>query len=67
MWLGAGHRDQRQPFHHHGIEQAAQTTPADRDDQPLLLIKSERRGRHAGALRYLADIQISHALDLKLT
>jgi len=61
------HRDQRQPLQHAGIEQTAQPSPADRCDQALFLIKSQRRGRHAGALRHLGDVQVSHPLDLKLT
>jgi hypothetical protein len=37
---GARERDERQPFQHAGVEQAAQAPPADRGDQPLLLVEA---------------------------
>ena len=64
---GAAQRDQRQPLQHAGIEQAAQAAPADRGDQPLLLVEPQRRGGNAGALRDFGDVQVLHALDLKST
>ena len=64
---GAPQRDQRQPLQHAGIEQTAQATPADRGDQPLFLIEPQRRGRNAGPLRHLRDVQDLSPLDLKST
>jgi len=64
---GPPQRDQRQPLQHAGLEQTAQPPPADGGDQPLLLIEPQRRGRNAGPLRHLRDVQISHPLDLKST
>src|SRR5690349_12881525 len=53
---GAPERDQRQPLHHPGLECAAQTTPSDRRDEPLLLVVTQRRCRHAGGARHLVDV-----------
>ena len=65
---GAPKRDQRQPLQHAGIEQTAQTPPADGGDQPFLLIEAQRRGGNAGALRHLRYVQMSPSpLDLKST
>lgn len=39
---GAPQRDQRQLFQYGGVKQTAQAPPADRGDQPLLLIEPQR-------------------------
>src|SRR4029450_11355169 len=46
-------------------ELRAQAAPADRGDQPFVLIETQRRDRQARTLRYVSDIQRSHLLDLK--
>src|SRR5262249_33461572 len=55
-------RDQTQPFQHAGIEDAAQAPPADRRDQPLFLVETQRRGGNARVPRDLRDVQVSHRL-----
>lgn len=47
---GSPKRDERQRFEHARIEKAPQPGPADRADEPFLLILADRRGRHAGAI-----------------
>ena len=64
---GAPQRDQRQPFDHAGIEQAAQPAPAGGGDQPLFVLEPQRRCGNAGLLRHFGNVQVSHPLDLKLT
>ena len=64
---GAPEHDQREALQHGGPEYAPQAAPADRGDQALFLVEPQRRGRNAGALRHLGDIQAAHPLDLKLT
>lgn len=59
--------DEREAFQDARIEQTAETSPSNGRDQPLLLVESQRRGRNTGAACHLADIQVSHPLDLKLT
>ena len=46
---------------------AAQASPADRRNQPLFLVETQRRGGNARVPRDLRDVQVSHPLDLKLT
>jgi len=56
---GASQRDQRQPFENAGIEYTVETPPADRSDQPFLLIEPQRRGREArvpGHFRYVHSL-----------
>lgn len=64
---GATERDQGQPLKDFRIEQAAQASPADRGDQPLLLIIAKRRGGNAGTGRDLGNINVTHPIDLKST
>lgn len=59
--------DQRQAIQDLQIEQPAQAAPADRGNQPLFLIESQRRRRDTGAPCDFGDIDRYHALDLKFT
>ncbi len=63
----APERDQREPVEHCGTKKAALAAPADRGDQPLLLVKPQRRGRDSRPAHHLRDIEICHPLDLKPT
>lgn len=61
------HRDQGPPLQYTRIEQTVQASPADRRDQPLLLIATQRGSRKAGTPR-TSVISISlFPLDLKST
>jgi hypothetical protein len=64
---GAPQGDQRQPFQDAGIEPTTQAPPPGGRDQPLVLVKPQRRDGHAGTLRHLTDVQIARHLDLKST
>jgi hypothetical protein len=59
----APERDQREPLEDSGIEEASQTSPADRGDQALFLVKPQRRSGNARAPRHLGYVH----LDLKST
>ena len=63
----ASRADQFQPLQHPRIEKTPQAPPADRRDQALFLIITERRCRQAGAIRNFCNVQITHPLDLKST
>ena len=56
----APQRDERQPLQHGLVEHASLATPADGGDQPLVLVEAQRGGRHAGALRHFADVELPH-------
>jgi len=53
-------RNERQPLDHARRKHAAQAAPADRVDQPLLLVEPQGRGRQAALLCDLRDVQVSH-------
>ncbi len=55
---GAPHGNQGKPLHHTGMKHTAQTPPADGGDQPLVFVKSQCRGRQAGALGHFVNVQI---------
>jgi hypothetical protein len=58
---GAPEPNQRQALQHDGIEDAAQAPPADRGDEPALLIIPQGRRGEAGAKGYFADVDVFHA------